>query len=477
VRKDQDLSVENERLDKNLVVAFSKPPNQRDTNQEAAIRKRLGGIADERAEVGRILAQRFPDYAALSKPQPLAVSDVSSLLTDDEALVLFDLGKRNIDASYIWVIDRSHAVWNTIDAKSEDLAMKIAALRASLDPSSNKPFDAELAYELYKLILGPVEDSIAMKSRLLMVMNGALTSLPPQVLVTSDPAGMDLKSTDWLIRRHAIAILPSVYSLKVLRGENAKVAAAKPLIGFGDPVFQRDGRDVGKRVALTRGYAGFFRDGMADLEVLANALPPLPETADELRAVAKSLGAGEADLKLGSTATVTAVKQTKLDQYRIVYFATHALVSGETEQAAKGFAEPALVLSLPATATAFDDGLLTSSEVAQLRLNADWVVLSACNTAAADKPGAEALSGLARAFFYAGARALLVSHWPVESEPAVKLMTTMFAALAENPKLTTAEALRQAMLATMDDRTNPEWANPTSWAPFVLVGEGGVMAR
>ena len=210
---------------------------------------------------------------------------------------------------------------------------------------------------------------------------------------------------------------------------------------------------------------------------MAKALPPLPETADELRAVAKSLGADEADLKLGSAATVTAVKQTKLDQYRIVYFATHALVSGETEQAAKGLAEPALVLSLPVTATAFDDGLLTSSDVAQLKLNADWVVLSACNTAAAEKPGAEALSGLARAFFYAGARALLVSHWPVESEPAVKLMTTIFAAIADNPKLTTAEALRQAMLATMDDRTNPEWANPTSWAPFVLIGEGGAMTK
>ena len=477
VRKDQDLSAENERLDKDLLAAVSKPPNQRDANREAATRKRLEEIADARAEVGRILAQRFPDYAALSKPQPLTVSDVSSLLTDDEALVLIDLGKGKEDDSYIWVVDRSSAVWNTIDAKSEDLETKIAALRASLDPSSYKPFDAKLAYELYKLILGPVEDSIAKKPRLLMVMNGALTSLPPQVLVTRDPAGMDLKSTDWLIRRHAIAILPSVYSLKVLRGENAKVAAAKPLIGFGDPVFQRGGTEVGKRIAFNRGYASFYRGGTADLEVLAKALPPLPETADELRAVAKSLGAGEADLKLGSAATVTAVKQTKLDQYRIVYFATHALVSGETEQAAKGLAEPALVLSLPAKATAFDDGLLTSSEVAQLKLNADWVVLSACNTAAADKPGAEALSGLARAFIYAGARALLVSHWPVESEPAVKLMTTMFATVAENPKLTTAEALRQAMLATMDDRTNPEWANPTSWAPFVLVGEGGVMTR
>jgi CHAT domain-containing protein len=476
VRKDQDLSAENEKLDKDLVAVVSKPPNQRDASREAATRKRLAEIADARAEVGRVLAQRFPDYAALSKPQPLSVSDVSSLLTDDEALVLIDLGKGKGDPSYIWVVDRSNAVWKTIDAKSEDLATKIAALRASLDPSSNKPFDARLAYELYKLILGPVEDRIAKKPQLLMVMNGALTSLPPQVLVTRDPVGVDLKSADWLIRRQAIAILPSVYSLKVLRGEKAKVAAAKPLIGFGDPVFNRGGTKVGERIASNRGYGSFYRGGTADLDVLSKALPPLPETAGELRAVAKSLGAGEADLRLGSAATETTVKQTRLDQYRIVYFATHALVSGETEQAAKGLAEPALVLSLPATATALDDGLLTSSEVAQLKLNADWVVLSACNTAA-DKPGAEALSGLARAFIYAGARSLLVSHWPVESDPAVNLMTTLFATIAKNPKVTTAEALRQAILATMDDRTNPEWANPTSWAPFVLVGEGGVMTR
>jgi CHAT domain-containing protein len=285
-----------------------------------------------------------------------------------------------------------------------------------------------------------------------------------------DPTGKDLKSIDWLIRRHAIAILPSVSSLKVLRGQRTHVAALKPLIGFGDPVFKKGGNEIGTHVALNRGYASVYRGLRADLDVLANALPPLPETADELRAVAKSLGAPAEELRLGAAATETAVKQAKLDQYRIIYFATHALVSGETAQVAKGMAEPALALSLPAVATDLDDGLLTSSEVAQLKLNADWVVLSACNTAAAEKPGAEALSGLARAFFYAGARALLVSHWPVESDPAVKLMTTTFDAIAKNPKLTTAEALRQGMVTVMEDRANPDWANPSAWAPFVLVG-------
>jgi CHAT domain-containing protein len=112
--------------------------------------------------------------------------------------------------------------------------------------------------------------------------------------------------------------------------------------------------------------------------------------------------------------------------------------------------------------------------VARLKLNADWVVLSACNTIAGDKPGAEALSGLARAFFYAGARALLVSHWAVESNAAMRLTTSTFDIMKSDPKLGRAEALRRAMLAYMNDATDPLNAYPALWAPFVIVGEGAV---
>ena len=163
--------------------------------------------------------------------------------------------------------------------------------------------------------------------------------------------------------------------------------------------------------------------------------------------------ADPADVILGPDATETRVKQAKLDQYRIVYFATHGLLAGDVADFAKLNAEPALVLTLPEHPTEFDDGLLTASEVAQLKLNADWVVLSACNTASAEKPGAEALSGLARAFFYAGARSLIVSNWEVNSDSAVTLMTSTFAALAADPKLSHAEALRQSMLAMIDNST------------------------
>jgi CHAT domain-containing protein len=117
--------------------------------------------------------------------------------------------------------------------------------------------------------------------------------------------------------------------------------------------------------------------------------------------------------------------------------------------------------------------LLTASCVAKLTLDADWAVLSACNTAAGEKPDAEGLSGLARAFFYAGARALLVSHWPVDSEAAVRLTTGAFSELAKNPAIGRAEALRRSMRKLIADQSSPRNAEPSVWAPFVLVGEGG----
>jgi CHAT domain-containing protein len=129
------------------------------------------------------------------------------------------------------------------------------------------------------------------------------------------------------------------------------------------------------------------------------------------------------------------------------------------------------VLTLLEQPTEFGDGLLTASDVAQLKLNADWVVLSACNTAAGEKPGAEALSGLARAFFYAGARSLIVSHWEVETQSAVALMTGTFDALAADPRLSHAEALRKSILAMIGSAQQTELSDPKFWASFVVVGE------
>ncbi len=216
----------------------------------------------------------------------------------------------------------------------------------------------------------------------------------------------------------------------------------------------------------------FSLRGIGDVEAV-RGLPSLPETAGELEALAHNLGASPDSLLLRGEATESNVRSIDLEGYRVLAFATHAVVSGDL----KGLAEPALVLTPPDVGTEEDDGLLTASEVATLKLDADWVILSACNTAAPDgTPDAEALSGLAKAFFYAGSRALLVSHWPVSSEAAVELTTRMLAEHANDPGIGRAEALRRSMLALMMDHENTDFAHPFYWAPFVIVGEGGVPA-
>ena len=315
----------------------------------------------------------------------------------------------------------------------------VRMLRPALDPSSPTPFDPRPAYQLYQQVLGPIEGIISHKTRLSFVLSGALTSLPPQVLIMSPPKGKDLGSLDWLGRKYAITVLPSVASLKVLRAGKFVVSASKPIIGFGDPVFDRTAPIATKQIvaSLNRSLPEFYRGVTADMKSLAEALSPLPETADELRAIAKKLGARPDDIKLGEAATVTNVKHARLTDYHVIYFATHALVAGEVEKFAKVKAEPALVLSIPDKPTEEDDGLLRASDVAMLKMNADFVVLSACNTAAGDKPGAEALSGLARAFFYAGARSLIVSNWEVDSDSTVALMTGLFDALKRRSSLVT----------------------------------------
>src|SRR5262249_3159321 len=132
--------------------------------------------------------------------------------------------------------------------------------------------------------------------------------------------------------------------------------------------------------------------------------------------------------------------------------------------------EPGLLLTPPKTSTDTDDGYLSASEIVALKLDADWVILSACNTAAGGADNAEALSGLARAFFYAGARALLVSHWSVDSEATVKLITGAVSRMVADKSIGRAEAMRQSMLVMIDKGELIE-SHPAYWSPFVVVGE------
>jgi CHAT domain-containing protein len=359
-------------------------------------------------------------------------------------------------------------------------------------------FSVESAHRLYAALLGPVEEAWRNAHSILVVADGPLAGVPFALLVTApsalgseggdQPLFSSYRSVPWLVRRTAISQLPSVASLITLRGLPAAPLARRPFVGFGDPWFSLEQAQWAERSSSEAGVSSaphhalsFQRQSAPELTGMKSVelagLPWLPDTADEVRSVAIALGADPAaDVFLGRRANEQVLAGLDLASRRVVMFATHGLVPGDLN----GLSEPALALTAPEVAGVRGDGLLTMGEILGLKLNADWVVLSACNTAAADGVGAEAVSGLGRAFFYAGTRAVLVSNWPVETTSAQALTTSVFRFQTEDPSLTRAEALRRAMLDLIDGpgltaggRSIASYAHPIFWAPFTLVGDGG----
>jgi CHAT domain-containing protein/tetratricopeptide (TPR) repeat protein len=513
-RERQDLVQELAGVDNEIVALAFRTKHIAGLEQSfaGAIRRRL-------SEIDAVMTAEFPEYAALTSPQPLTTAEVGEIVKPTEALVQFVF--TDVDA-YIWVITSRSWYWSGLERDGKQILADVLALRCGLDvtawegagrqkcrdltmaePVRNRdgdivvatlPFDYARSYRLYKTLFGNVEDLIEGK-HLLIAPSGPLSQLPFQVLVTEPSASEGQRTAAWLIRKHALTVLPAVSSLKALRRVARPSAATRPIAGFGNPLLDGDPGDPfdGQRAQRARDYKScpttapklvaslsnprrgverfVVRGGLADLASVREQTP-LPETADELCAVARDLHAESGDVRLGARATEREVKRLsesgELAQYRVLHFATHGALAGEIT----GTSEPGLLLTPPGTPSEEDDGYLTASEIAGLKLDADWVVLSACNTAAGGTQGAESLSGLARAFIYAQARALLVSHWEVGSDAAVKLITGAMRRLAADKNLGRAEAMRQSMLA-MIDRGKPEEAHPALWAPFVVVGEGG----
>ncbi len=500
VRKEQDLGKQTAAVVGNLNNMLSAPPEERDPAAVRAAQTDLAKLNTEHTAAMKNIAKKFPEYAELVEPPPVTSAEIRQYLRPDEAFVSFYFGRNN---SFVWAVPKRGPIrFNRVQLSVRDLDAKVSKLREALEPqaamiSDIPPFDLALANELYEKLLRPVEEGWKPAKSLVVVTNGALGLLPLPLLPTT-PAKVDqdkepmfsaYRDVAWLARTHAVTIIPSANALRTLRRSPPTTAKRDLMIGFGDPVFSKEQAgeasaanalmrtaELGTRGVPLRRRASPQLDG-ANSAGLAQ-LPRLPDTADELKSIALALQADPSKvLNLGVQANEQMVKSADLSKFKILVFATHGLVPGELD----GLTQPALALSAPDVSGTQGDGLLTMEEILALKLNADWVVLSACNTAAGSGAGAEAASGLGLAFFYAGTRALLVTNWSVHSQSARELTSDLFARQAADPKLTRSEALRQAMVAMIDSGSAKDdkgteqysYAHPLFWAPFTIIGDGG----
>lgn len=500
VRERQSLADQWTANSESYALTFSAS-NDADEEMRGTLRAERERIEARMDAIDAMLRTEFPDYFALVRPEPLTVEQTAALLTPDEAILL---AVPTEFGTHVMALTSDGATWARSEWTHEEIGDAVRRLRWdvgatviaspeeiaawSVTQEQGLAFDRNTAHALYEQIVAPVRPALLGRTQLFVASGRALSSLPFALLVVDPPQGSDsdgeaLRSTHWFANDFALTHIPSVQSLQLLRQveERSVGGAAQIFAGFGDPalggVAQTRGVNRGGNAAPAanavfthqRSRSGV---GIADVQELS-LMSRLPGTAIELNNMRAALGAPPSAVKLSDQATETAVRTADLSNTRIIAFATHGLTAYELGD----FAEPGLVFTPPQEASERDDGYLTASEVATLRLNADWVILSACNTAAGDgNQGSQGLSGLARAFFYAGARNLLASHWPVNDEVAAAITVRTIELARNDAQLSRAQAFQQAMREIRDDASHDtdefSWAHPYFWAPFILIGDG-----
>jgi CHAT domain-containing protein len=506
-RTEQDLQQQITAYQNLIRDNLARPLGDSDRQGINNLKTMLDKAAGAREILVEEIHKRFPNYANLIDPRQPSLADVQSRLKPAEVIISICSAE---NSTYVFAITLSGPPeMFSVPVTRKKLDHLVSELKNSLYPGSDMlkqlpAYNFAKAYELYSLLLKPVEAVWKDSKHLILTASGPLSQLP-FALLTTEPFQLSeekevlfssYRNAPWLINQIFMTRVPSVSSFVALRERPGTVHAKRPFAGFGDPIFNQiqlaqasnETKLYGSMATTDKGKLDIrgirlTNDGSLDNQKLTSCtlemLERLPDTADELISIAEALGANPVqDVYLGPRASENQVKSIDLSDRRVVAFASHALVPYDLN----GLDQPAIALSAPSVTGDEGDGLLTMAEILDLKLNADWVVLSACNTGAADGAGAEAVSGLGRAFFYAGTRSLLVSMWPVETTSAKKLTTSLFRHLKDNPGLTKAQAHQRAMLELIDGpgmidedgRTIASYAHPFFWAPFIVVGDNGM---
>jgi CHAT domain-containing protein/Tfp pilus assembly protein PilF len=468
--KNREGELENRRNQVQVTFEKARSQSQVDASRLISLEADMEQVKSALKALQDELRSKYPDYYALKYPQPATLADLQTkVLQPGEYLLVYGVME---DKTCLWVIGKEVFRLQTVPAGEKELARKVAAYRHLVlktgDAEEGKvpPQDAgkeapgKLRQELHNLLIpGQVQAALIPGSRLYIVPTGPLYSLPFEALETQAAEA----PLHYLVEDYAVAYLSSASLLKTLREAQARkrTQPAYPLLAFANPRYGKvsgaQSDETSVRGLQTRAYLEIMRGGFAEL----------PETEDEARAIKELLKAPENSKPLivkeaASRSTVFALNQTsRLEAYRYLVFACHGILPGEVDQ----IMQPALVLAYPQK-----NGYLTMADVFGLKLNAQLVSLSACNTGRGSQVKGEGVMGLTRAFMYAGTSAVSVTLWSVESQSAKELNVGMYRYLSRDRGR--ASALRVIKLSLLRGEKGDEYRDPFFWAPLVVFGDG-----
>lgn len=437
-RQETEIEVRLSWLQERLDEALRGDP---ESGLVADLRIQLDQAGEKMERLREEIRREHRRYAEVLYPTPLGLDQIRELLDPHTALLEYFVGA---EASFLFVVTRDGLSAHRLPA-AQDLERKVQDLREALEqPGSLRIGRFRLqAGLLYQILLGPVDARLDQVSHLLISTDGPLSLVPFEVLLADPTRGTSYRNLDYLLREHAISYVPSASVLDGLREQRtapAAAAAPKQLIAFGDPIYPS-----AQAAIPVRGPASPW------------TAPPLPGSGREVAAIASLYPESEVALYLRDQATEENVKSNPLlETARRIHFATHGVLDEASPQLSG--------LMLTRDPASQGDGVLRVFEIFNLRLNADLVTLSACETALGEQVTGEGMVGLTRAFLYAGARSLLVSLWPVSDLSTPDLMTAFYRHLG-NGELK-AEALYQAKLERI-----AAGDEPYRWAPFILAGD------
>ena len=440
-------------------------------SEQSKLLDQLENIRDKWRNLQKETARQDPRQSDIFYSHPTTVAALQAALGADAALLEYMTAH---DGSILWVITKEQIrAYKLPGAELQAILEKyLKSLRQPLIGADEISSHIELGQKLYRELVGPAEELIRQKKQIIVAADGYLHYLPFETLIVSQGQGRStraarLADVDYLLKKYQVAYIPSASVLVAQQNGRQPIIpqADLPLIAFGDPVY-RGGNSQDQEIQGNK---------IINLALRGQNFERLEFSGEEVRRIARIFGvsAESQHINLRDRATVDRVRSTDLSRYRVLHFAAHAILSDQV----KRLSQPALVLSQPERGK-IEEGLLQFSDILDLKLNADLVVLSACDTGLGRFREGEGIIGLTRAFLYAGASSAVVSLWKVQDQSTSLLMERFYQNLKRG--VNKAEALRQAKLEIMRSTIDlkaigmrQDLASPFYWAPFILVGDWG----